>query len=81
MNSHLDEKTLEKRLKMAEGFYRKYFESELVSAEVTSEKLQAVSSDYSLIHGETLEPPLPVSGSTKGSKMPPRISGKQKETG
>lgn len=46
MNSHLDEKTLDKRLKMAEGFYRKYFVGELVSAEVTREKLQAVSSDY-----------------------------------
>lgn len=46
MNSHLDEKTLDKRLKMAEGFYRKYFEGELVSAAITREKLQAVSSDY-----------------------------------
>lgn len=46
MNSHLDEKTLNKRLKMAEGFYRKYFEGELVSAAVTREKLKAVSSDY-----------------------------------
>lgn len=46
MNSHLDEKTLDKRLKMAEGFYRKYFEGELVSTAVTQEKLQAVSSDY-----------------------------------
>lgn len=46
MISHLDENTLEKRLKVAAGFYKNHFGGEQVNAAVTQEKLQALSSEY-----------------------------------